>query len=98
MSSRHSSTASEVLEEFVSSRLQTASPRGLGTLEEEKEEEEEERKSSLTLLITSDDPLEFTVSPGALETLLKFVEVSLMGTDVLTLHSDVVLVFSCYLV
>ena len=39
------------------------------------EEEEEEGKSSLVLLISSDDRLEVTLSPGAVETLLKIMEV-----------------------
>lgn len=82
-SSRESSTASEALTDFVApllegeggSREGGASPRLGAKVEMEKREGKEEEDSSLVLLVSSDDRLEVTLSPGALETLLKIVEV-----------------------
>lgn len=79
------STASEAQEAFVSPLFYTGSNKSLVT---EKEGEkgrvsspgggatrEGERKRTLSLLVTSNDRLEFTLSPGALETILKLLEV-----------------------
>lgn len=91
VSSRESSTASEALTDFVAPLLEGrggegesreagesgASPR-LGAkakMEKREGEEEEEGEVSMVLLVSSDDRLEVTLSPGALETLLKIVEV-----------------------
>ena len=87
--SKRDSTASGTLTEFVAPIIRDADG---GEVEEEEEEEvfddrqlpgvargrggEEERESSLALLITSNDRLEVTLSPGALETMLKLLEVS----------------------
>ena len=78
---RHSkgSTASEALEDTVTSRL-----RGEGSGQDGRKSAssvgsslgEESDTSSLAILVSSDDRLEVTLSPGTMETILKLVEVS----------------------
>lgn len=87
VAARHSSTASEALSEFVAPLLEEneggiegAERGGLEARGEVSPTAKEEReRQSLVLLVSSNDRLEVTLSPGALETLLKIVEV---GTTV----------------